>query len=74
MSATTTFTDRTCECGRVFWIEDSSEGVLCGVCARVSRKAELKRDGLECRRCKGRMLVPAEKGLCGLCDPEWVAA
>lgn len=67
------FEDRVCECGAVFWIEEGSVGALCGVCARAARKAESKRDGLECRRCEGRMLVPAVKGLCGLCDPDWVA-
>lgn len=50
-------------CGQGFMSEGASR---CGDCERAA-------DPLICRECGTRMLQPVPKGLCGICDEDWVA-
>lgn len=55
-----------CRCGQSF-MGDESADALCTVC-------ETERDPFACKACGTRLLEVVPKGLCGICDPEWVLA
>lgn len=52
-----------CRCGQVFISIDGTDG--CPSC-------NASRDPLVCAECGTEMREAVPKGLCGICDPEWV--